>query len=128
MKSLKDFRRDNLSISPLTQLEESGLVDEYQSQIVRKCLTKENTQLSTLEKQTLIDLLEKVIAQQTEILSEADFSKVKTVDKDINQLPSIIVLHRRAIRVFPNGQKVAMYWADGINRYITVPFSDIGVS
>lgn len=48
--------------------------------------------------------------------------------KDINDLPNIILLRRRAVRVFPDGQKVVMYWADKINRYIPIPVSASGVS
>jgi len=47
---------------------------------------------------------------------------------DTNQIPALIVLKRRAIRVFPDGQKVALYWADRINKYISVPFQTIGIS
>ena len=50
------------------------------------------------------------------------------VDVDINQIPSLIIMKRRAIRVFPDGQKVALYWADRINKYISVPFQSIGIS
>jgi hypothetical protein len=50
------------------------------------------------------------------------------VDLDINQIPPIIIMKRRAIRVFPDGQKVALYWADRINKYISVPFQSIGIS
>jgi len=37
-------------------------------------------------------------------------------------------MRRRAIRIFPDGQKVALYWADKINKFITVPFESIGIS
>ena len=50
------------------------------------------------------------------------------VGVDTNQIPALIVLKRRAIRVFPDGQKVALYWADRINKYISVPFQSIGIS
>lgn len=50
------------------------------------------------------------------------------IDVDINQIPSLIIMKRRAIRVFPDGQKVALYWADRINKYISVPFQSIGIS
>lgn len=61
-------------------------------------------------------------------------SETKSDDKkskmhiDITTLPALIVMKRRAIRIFPDGQKVALYWADRINRYISVPFSSIGLS
>jgi hypothetical protein len=51
----------------------------------------------------------------------------KGVGVDINQIPPIIMMKRRAIRVFPDGQKVALYWADRINKFISVPFQSIGI-
>jgi hypothetical protein len=53
-----------------------------------------------------------------EALEEAKLDK--TI-RDINDLPNIIVLRRRSVRVFPEGYKVVMYWADKINRYIPIP-------
>ena len=48
-------------------------------------------------------------------------SKLDRTIRDINDLPNIIVLRRRSVRVFPEGYKVVMYWADKINRYIPIP-------
>lgn len=48
-------------------------------------------------------------------------SRLDRTIRDINDLPNIIVLRRRAVRVFPDGYKVVMYWADKINRYIPIP-------
>lgn len=123
MKSLDDFRKESPLDLNLSLLEESGKMTHYQTEVVKRVLTKENVQLSKTEKLALTELLEKVIEEKaSEKVSELP------VDKDINQLPTILVLHRRAIRVFPDKQKVALYWADKINRYISVPFSDIGIS
>lgn len=42
-----------------------------------------------------------------------------------NDPPNIIVLKRKAIRIFPDGRKVAMYHADKIDKYVTIPYSDM---
>jgi len=39
--------------------------------------------------------------------------------------PNIIVLKRKAIRVFPDGRKVALYYADKIDKYVSIPYSDM---
>jgi hypothetical protein len=31
-------------------------------------------------------------------------------------------MKRKAIRMFPNGQRVALYYVDKINKYVTVPY------
>ena len=61
-------------------------------------------------------------------INEENANKLKKTSIDINQVPSIIIMKRKAIRVFPDGQKVALYWADRINKYISVPFQSIGIS
>jgi len=48
----------------------------------------------------------------------------KTSNQDI---PFMVVLKRRAIRQYPDGQVVALYYSDKLKQYVTVPFSGIGV-
>lgn len=38
--------------------------------------------------------------------------------------PAVLVMRRTAIRMFPNGQKIALYKVDKINKYVTVPYTD----
>ena len=42
-----------------------------------------------------------------------------------NDPPNIIVLKRKAIRIFPDGRKVALYHADKIDKYVSIPYSDM---
>ena len=37
--------------------------------------------------------------------------------------PAVLVMKRKAIRMFPNGERVALYYVDKINKYVTVPYS-----
>jgi len=39
-------------------------------------------------------------------------------------IPAVLVMRRIAIRQFPNGQKIALYKVDKINKYVTVPYSE----
>lgn len=39
-------------------------------------------------------------------------------------IPAVLVMRRTAIRMFPNGQKIALYKVDKINKYVTVPYTD----
>lgn len=38
--------------------------------------------------------------------------------------PAVLIMRRTAIRQFPNGQKIALYKVDKINKYVTVPYTD----
>jgi hypothetical protein len=41
-------------------------------------------------------------------------------------IPSVIILKRKAIRVYPDNQKVALYYAQGIDKYVSIPFGTFG--
>jgi hypothetical protein len=36
--------------------------------------------------------------------------------------PAILIMRRKQIRQFPGGQRVALYYVDKLNKYITVPY------
>ena len=37
--------------------------------------------------------------------------------------PNMLVMKRKSIRQFPNDQRVALYYVDKINKYVTVPYT-----
>ena len=39
-------------------------------------------------------------------------------------LPAVLVMRRMAVRLFPTGQKIALYKVDKLNKYITIPYTD----
>ena len=39
--------------------------------------------------------------------------------------PAVLIMKRKSIRQFPNGQRVALYYVDKINKYVTVPYSNL---
>jgi len=223
MKSIKQIREsleviseetDNMGVKKLTTLVRAGLFDPNKLMLLRRALNKENVKMTKAERETLLELLDRLLnlitskrdifmkvkqnvseelvtedyefsmarselktiikdAQtliqklsgegeleawmQSKITKAADYigavtdniesgeSEIETdIDEeyedipleeaktkiaiDINQMPPLIVMKRRAIRVFPDGQKVALYWADRINKFISVPFESIGIS
>lgn len=128
----------------LATLVRMGLFDPSKLTLLKRALAKDNTKMTRAEKDTLLDLLDRLLEVVThdagtfnkvkndvmkeETLTE-DFKATKPAgDIDITKIPAIVIMHRRAIRVFPDGQKVALYWADRIGKYISVPFSSIGLS
>ena len=52
-----------------------------------------------------------------EALMEGDEVKSHPMDP-----PAILIMRRKSIRQFPNNQRVAMYYVDKINKYVTVPY------
>jgi hypothetical protein len=52
-----------------------------------------------------------------QVVSEAKRSSQKTMDP-----PNVLVMKRKSVRQFPNGQRVALYYVDKIDKYVTVPY------
>lgn len=42
--------------------------------------------------------------------------------------PAIMVMRRKSIRQFPNGQRVALYYIDKLKKFVTVPYDDMQLS
>lgn len=39
-----------------------------------------------------------------------------------NDPPSILIMRRTSVRMFPNGQRVALYFIDKVNKYVSIPY------
>lgn len=39
--------------------------------------------------------------------------------------PAVLIMKRKSIRQFPNGQRVALYYVEKINKYVTLPYNDL---
>ena len=140
----------NSEVRKLTTLVRSGLFDPSKLSMLKRALNKDNVKMSKVEREALLELLDKLLSVilsnqgtynkvKQSISEETDLEEYETLDEssmrpsnanmniDITQIPPIIIMKRRGLRVFPDGQKVALYYADRINKYISVPFETIGV-
>jgi hypothetical protein len=157
MKSIKDLREDyNLitekeehDMNKLTQLVRAGLFDAKKLSALKRAMDKPADKMTAQEKRMMINLLDSLMA---EVLSDKQvYSKIKrdvmkeaksweTKDylskndprfgrgfPDQKDMPSVLLLKRKGIRVFPDGQKIGLYYAQAIDRYVSIPFQDINV-
>lgn len=53
-------------------------------------------------------------------MMEGKNSQAKELDP-----PAVLIMRRKSVRQFPNGQRVALYYVDKINKYVTVPYEDM---
>lgn len=37
--------------------------------------------------------------------------------------PAVLLMKRKSIRQFPDGQRVALYYVDKLDKYVTVPYT-----
>lgn len=155
MKSIKQIKAELVDLQEslgsddserkFAALVRAGLFDPHKLTLLKRALNKENAKMTKAEREALIELLDNLLSS---VLGDKGvYNKVKTsinetseqdeditieeaakTDFDITQVPPMIIMKRKAIRVFPDGQKVALYWADRINKYISVPFQSIGLS
>lgn len=146
MKNIKQIRehkvilaeREEAEDRKLSSLVRAGLFDSKKLPALKRALDKSADRISGQEKRMLVSLLDSLIDQV--LSNQSVYQKVKQnvmkeeyeeldessrTTKDINDLPNIILLRRRAVRVFPGGGKVVMYWADKINRYIPIPVDPV---
>lgn len=133
MKTLKEIKEGFIKENDdkkLTSLIRAGLFDIKKLPLLRRALSKDNTKMTPAERNSLLDLLDTLISH---VLGDTSvYNKVKTnvmheSYEVAGDLPQILILKRKSIRVFPDGQRVALYWSDKLKTYVSVPYSSVGV-
>lgn len=158
MKSIKDLRenynliteKEEHDMNKLTQLVRAGLFDAKKLSALKRAMEKPADKMTAQEKRMMINLLDSLMA---EVLSDKQvYRKIKQdVMKEAHEIkdyysgpdprvqrvgypsnkteaPSVLLLKRKAIRVFPDGQKVALYYAQSIDKYVSIPYNEIGIN
>jgi len=145
--------KEEHDMNKLTQLVRAGLFDAKKLSALKRAMDKPADKMTAQEKRMMINLLD---ALMSEVLSDKQvYRKVKqdvmresfAFDKNlpgqnlasdprysergypsVNKVPPVLLLKRKSIRIFPDGQKVALYYAQAINKYVTIPFNEIGIN
>ena len=137
---MKQFRqlREEINTKRLTQLVRAGLVDSSKLTLLKRMLSKDVTKLTPREKQGMSELLDSVLDQvldNTQIFNKVKNNLqtegviTKSVPYEISgDLPAVLILKRKAIRVFPNGQRIALYYNQKLDTFVSIPYSGIGVA
>jgi aspartyl-tRNA synthetase len=74
---------------------------------------------------------EPVVEQENEVL-ELQLEDIDFISEEDRQNhtqphdpPAVLIMRRKAIRTFPNGQRVGLYHIDKLNKYVTVPYESL---
>jgi len=149
MKSIKDLReqyeliteKEDKEQRKLTTLVRAGLFDAKKLPMLKRALDKGADKMTPAEKKILIDLLDSLMNQV--ISNEPVYMKVKRnvqstneeiiaeavrIPTTISDVPSIVVLRRKAVRVYPGGQQVGLYYSQQLDKYVTIPFGEAGIA
>lgn len=71
------------------------------------------------------DLLPKKLdenIQGIEYYSKYDPREPHGFSKGDKDAPAVLILKRKAIRIYPDHQKVALYYSQQLDKYISIPF------
>ena len=103
----------------LAELSDAGLFESSKLPMIKRSLNKNVNEMTEAEKKTLKYLLESLM---THILVEKNQKVDKTAYPSDKDMPAVIILKRKAIRVFPDNQKIGLYYSQALDRYISIPF------
>lgn len=135
--------KDDSDTRKLTSLVRAGLFDQNKLPMLKRALQKDPSKLTMAERKGLLELLDSLMSQV--LHSQSVYSKVKqNVGTDMNEavkdhygvdprfgnsaavserdMPTIIILKRKSIRVYPDNQKVGLYYSQYLDRYVAIPF------
>lgn len=101
----------------LADLASSGIIEEEKIPMLRRSLNKNINEMTVAEKKSLVSLIESLMANV--IVEKSGGAMSYPSEKD---MPTVIILKRKAIRVFPDNQKIGLYYSQALDRYISIPF------
>lgn len=139
MKSLLDFKtiteEEKKDYSKFDALVRAGLANKAQMQRIHKILDKmgeEKPNFNPADRAILQNLFNKMvdlISNNKQIHTRAkqavreELEEGTRMDAPLVPLPPVmLVIKRKAVRLYPDGTRIALYFSDKMNRYFSVPF------
>jgi len=142
MKSLLDFKtiveEEKSDYSKFDMLVRAGLANKAQIQRIHKILDKmqeEKPVFNNADRMILQNMFNKMvdlISNNKQIFTQArrvvkedvDVIEYVSLDEsgDTKDTPYILLLKRKAIRIYPDGTKVALYHNKQLDKYFSVPY------
>jgi hypothetical protein len=156
MKRVKDLienynlisEKDESDTRKLASLVRAGLFDAKKLPLIKRAMDKEPSEMTISERKILLQLLDELMSHV--LHSQQVYSKVKmdVSKKDLNEetkdylskvdpryskmpsekdIPMVLLLKRKAIRMYPDRQKVALYYSQALDKYFSIPFNEVNV-
>ncbi len=129
MKTVKQILGESQAIDytdRLSVLSSLGLLEESKVGLVRRSLEKNPMSMTMAESKALKEFVDNILSQmlleKQDYLSKFDKRVPKGYPSD-RDMPTVLILKRKAIRVYPDNQKVALYYSQALDRYISIPFN-----
>jgi hypothetical protein len=136
MKRFRQIREDSgtdvMSANKLASLIRAGLFEEKKLAILKKTMSKDPNSLTLAERKILFELANTLIDEvhhRESLLSESKASHLSKSDPRFSssfptdkEMPYVIILKRKGIRVYSDNQKVGLYYSQALDKYVTIPF------
>jgi len=139
MKSLLDFKtiteEEKKDYSKFDALVRAGLANKAQMQRIHKILDKmsdDRPSFSPADRaimQNLFNRMVDLISNNKQIYTKAkqvvreELEEGTRMDSPLVPVPPVIlVIKRKAVRLYPDGTRIALYYNDKMKRYFSVPF------
>jgi hypothetical protein len=117
----------------LEALARSGLFESKKIPVLKRALEKEPEKMTIAERKVVLELLDSLIseavysqnlneAKEGQYLTKYDPRFDNSAAVSERDLPTIIILKRKGIRVFSGNQKIGLYYSQYLDRYISIPF------
>lgn len=124
MKSLRDIREQaraclNEEKDKLSSLVHAGILKENKLSTLKRAMENSNRVLTPSEQGTVMNVLESLIIENFAGMEE-ELQKAPTKMTD---MPTVLMLKRKAVRVYPGGQNVGLYYSQQLDKYVAVPFT-----
>lgn len=131
MKTVKQvlIKENEISLESDSKILESlvtiGLLEETKLNLVKRAMFTNVSAMTMAEKKALVSLMESLISnvlyEKQDHLSAFDPKRPAGYPSEKN-IPVVLILKRKAIRVYPDNQKIALYYSQALDKYISIPF------
>lgn len=151
MKNLQEFRQlveeEKSDYSKFDMLVRAGLANKAQLARIHRILdkmTEERPQFNNADREIMRNLFNRMVdiisnnkqifqktrqavREQLEesILDNVDYEELELVESSVDldkDPPFVLVLKRKAIRMYPDKTKIALYYSKTLNKYFSVPY------
>lgn len=139
MKSLLEFKsiveEEKQDYSKFDALVRAGLANKAQLARIHKILDKmseERPQFNNADREIMRNLFNRMVdlvsskqiygkARQA-VREEAELNEARMDTPLVPDPPVVLVIKRKAVRLYPDGTRIALYWSDKIKRAFSIPY------
>ena len=142
MKSLLEFKsiveEEKSDYSKFDALVRAGLANKAQLARIHKILDKmgeERPQFNNADREIMRNLFNRMVdlVSSKQIYGKARQAVREEVELDEARMdvplvpdpPVILVIKRKAVRLYPDGTRIALYWSDKLKRVFSLPYGPI---